>query len=483
MDNSSSVKNNFIFNFLAQMVIYIVPIISMPYVSRVLGAEHIGEYSYATSIVSYFTLFASLGSSMYGQRKIAYCRNDKEDLSREFWNIVAFRFLSTILFSLLYLFIIFRFLGFSAVKLIAVLHTIDVCFDITWFYQGLEDFKQTLCNRLLIKACSFAGIFIFVRNADDTWKYALIVLGSIALGDLILWRNVPKLVDKPVSINPFGNIKGMWLVFLPTIASQIYLILDKSMIGWITGSDYFNGCYEQSERLVRAAIVLTSAVSTVIFPRVANLHKTEEMDKIRYYLYSAYRVALMMALPAMMGFIATADYLIPIYLGDGYDLSVSLLVIFSFLLIPVTLASITGLSYLVATGQQNVYTLSVTVSAFCNFTMNIFLIRSYGAVGAAIASVAAETIGASIQIFYCVKKKELELKNIFVPSLKYFIASIIMFGGVVFLKTYLDCTIKNLILLVVTGVILYFSVLLLLKDELFIGYTRKAINRLFKSKE
>lgn len=465
MIKQRSVRSNMIYNSVFQILIYGIPLITTPYVSRVLGADHVGQYSYALSIVTYFTLFATLGSTTHGQRVIAYNRDDPEKLSESFWNTVFFRVISTVICIALYFTFVYLTEDVSILQVIVVLNTVNVAFDISWFYQGIEDFKQTAIRGLVVKLVGLVGIFVFVRSADDTWKYATILLGSQLLGSFSLWARIPSLVGKPHNVKPFSDIKDMFLVFLPTIASQVYLVLDKSMIGWITRSDYQNGCYDQSEKLVRVVLVLISSIANVILPRVANLYAQKKMDEARTYVYKAYRVVMLIAVPIFFGIIVCATILIPVYLGSGYDLSVPLIQIFSWLLIAVSLASITGLAYLVPTKQQNVYTISVTIAAVANFIMNSIMIPRIGAIGAAIASIIAETIGSTIQLGYCRKSGQLKLRQVFLPSWKYYVSGIVMFLLLEVLKMRLDTNILGLLILVVAGIVIYGLMLLLMRDS------------------
>lgn len=473
---SVSVKKNFVYSMLYQIIALALPLLTTPYVSRVLGAEEIGKYSYAVAMASYFTITATLGSATYGQRTIAYYRDDKEKLSQKFWNILSFRILTAVLASILYIIYLYLFDGITLIKLATGLYIINVAFDISWFFQGIENFRLTVIRGLFVKVVSFLLVFIVIRNQNDTWKYASIVYGCVLLGNITLWHGIKTNINRPKNIAPFEGIKEMWLVFLPTIAAQVYTVLDKSMIGWVTNSNYQNGCYEQSEKLVRAAIVAITSISTVILSKVANLYHNGKDEKAKYYVYKGYQVVLMLALPMMFGFVSVANILIPIYLGPGYELAIQLLKIFSLLLVFVTLASVTGIAYLVPTKQQNIYTVSVVISAIINFIINLLCIPKYGAFGAAIASVVAEAIGVMIQIGYCVKTGQLNIKKIFIPSWKCFMASILMFVVVVGAKRLISQSFVSLFFLIILGIVVYFVVLLILRDKLFL----QAVNGIIK---
>ena len=483
MPIEKSVRTNFIYNIIFQLLTYAIPLITTPYASRVLGSEQIGKYSYALSIVTYFTLIAVLGSSTHGQRIIAYNRNDKRKLSQVFWNNVTFRLISTGIALFLY----FTFLkviqgNISLLEIVVSLNLINTVVDITWFFQGLEDFKQTVIRGLMVKIVGMIGIFLFVKAPTDIWKYGIILLGATILGNISLWRYVPKLVELPQTVHPFYEFKDILLVFLPTIATQVYMVLDKSMIGWITKSDYSNGCYEQSEKLVRVVLLIITSISSVILPRVAHLYNIGKMNEAQRYIYIAYRIVFFLSIPMMFGTVIISSLFIPIYLGNGYDMSIDLLAIFSILLLSVGLASVTGLAYLVPTKQQNVYTASVTIAAVVNFLLNCFMIPRIGAYGAAIASVIAETIGAVIQIVYCIKTKQLELKKIVLPSWRYYLSGSIMFGILLYVKGKVPSDIVGLAILLAVGISIYMLCVLLLRDEFIINNIFKNIKKRYLKK-
>lgn len=475
-----SVKKNFVYNSVFQIILLLIPLITTPYVSRILGPDNIGKYSFAIAVVTYFVVICTLGSTIFGQRNIAYYRDDKSELSESFWDVFSFRLISGIMFSILYFVYLLYTDSVNSLTIIVGLNIVNVIVDITWFYQGIEEFKKTIARSVIIKLFSLFAIFVFIRTKNDTALYALIFCGSIVVGNIVLWIPLRKFILRPYKFSPFKNIPGMFLVFLPTIASQVYTILDKSMIGWITKSDYDNGCYEQSERLARAALTVITAVGAVILPRVANLYKKGELESARNYVYKGYRVVWALGFPLMFGTIAIAPVLIPIYLGDNFELSIVLLQIFSLLIVFVSLAYVTGISYLLPTGQQNVYTLSVVIAAVVNFSMNIRMISYYGAIGAAIASISAEFIGVIIQIGFCIKKRQLSFAGIFASAIKYLISATIMFVVIFFVERMLSVSIINLLILFILGILVYAVMLFVLRDSMFISVLCSLRNRLAK---
>lgn len=472
-----SVKKNFIYNSAFQVLILLVPFITTPYVSRILGADNIGKYSYASAMVTYFTLVAALGSTTYGQRKIAYYRDNKEKMSSVFWNTFFFRCIMSLISLVLYLVYVVFFEGLNCINIVIALNILNVVLDISWFYQGIENFKNVVICNLTVRIVCLIGIFVFVRTSNDTWKYVLILMMAQILGNLSMWYRMPCYVCFVKKINPFDGLKDIVLIFLPSIAIQVYTILDKSMIGWITGSDYANGCYEQSERIARLAMTVVTSIGTVVLPRVANLFQKNNLDEAKRYVYQAFQVVWLLAIPIMFGLMGDSSVFIPLFLGEGFDDAIGLLCIFSILVLVVSLAYVAGISYLIPTKQQNVYTVAVTIAAIVNFCMNLVLIPRMGAFGAAIASVAAETIGTAIQIIYCISKKQLEAKQIFAPCWKYLVAGSIMLLIVEGLKIKFSVGIISLCLLVCIGGLSYALILWILRDRFFIDNVKKIIKK------
>ena len=160
MENKKSVAKNYIYNLLYQILIMIVPLITTPYLSRVLGAQSIGIYSYTISITTYFILFGSLGVAMYGQREIAYLQDNKKERSKTFFEILIMRFI-TMAISLIIFYVSFCLKGdYSIYYKVLILEIIANSFDISWFFQGLEEFKKTVFRNIIIKLFNYIAILL-----------------------------------------------------------------------------------------------------------------------------------------------------------------------------------------------------------------------------------------------------------------------------------------------------------------------------------
>lgn len=474
---NKSVKRNYIFNLVYQLLLILIPIISIPYLSRVLLEEGVGIFSYSESIVSYFTLFAILGSTTYAQREVGKVQNSVEDRSRVFWEIFLIRLFMTVI-SLAAYSVYLSLLGTNfIISLIFGLNIVNVLFDITWFYQGIEEFGKVAIFGLVSKILDFAFIFIFVKQQSDLWIYTLGKCGFLLLGNVGLWILLPKKLCKTNKVKPFKHVKTILAFFIPTIAIQVYTMLDKSMIGWITGSSAENGYYEYAEKIIRLSITVISALSTVLIPRIAKAHADGDTQTVQSLVSNAVSYVWLIGIPLMFGFLAVSDVLVPIYLGENFEKSILLMNVFSPLILFVGMANIIGLAFLIPINKQFVNIISIVVAAVINVILNCILIRYYASVGAAISSVIAEGIGITIQCTYVFKKKLFSFKRFIMCSIRNWISGAIMFVVLFLLKYYLlPVAVWSLIVLIVTGIVVYFALLFVLRDKFLMDAVKKAIS-------
>ena len=424
-----SLKKNYIFNVMYQILLLIVPFITTPYLSRALGANSIGIYSYANSMVSYFVLFACLGTGTYGQRTISYVQDDIEQRSRAFWETFCFRTIMSLI--TLFFFGIYT-LTVKENKIIFIilsLNFINIIFDISWFFQGMEDFKKTVLRSAIVKILNIIFIFTFIKNSDDLILYVLGTMVLTLLGTISLWTYIPKYVKRVNNIKPFRDYKTILKLFLPTIAVQVYTIVDKSMIGWFSqGSNYFeNGYYEQAEKVIKICLTIVTSLGTVMIPRIGKVFKEGNYDKIKEYMYKSYRFILLLAIPIFFGLISISSIFVPVFFGSGYEKVEILLMIFSVLVIIIGLSNANGYQYFVPTGKENILTITVVVGAISNFILNLILIPRYYSIGASIASITAEGLVTLVGFIYIRKEKIFSLRRILKESLNYLISGLTMF--------------------------------------------------------
>lgn len=477
-----SIKKNYIYNLAYQILTVITPLITTPYLSRVLGASGIGIYSFASSIVTYFVLFATLGTATYGQREISYVQDNREKRTEVFWNTEILSCISTLIILVLYGLYVVVFSGNIAIYAIFSMNIISVALDITWLYRGMEEFGQIVFRNILFRIMNVILIFLFVRSSSDVGKYVLIMCLVPLLGMMSLWSSLLKIVDRPNwrKIKPFTNLRVILSLFVPTIAISIYTVLDKTMIGVITGLEAENGYYEQAMKLSQIVLSVVTALGTVMIPRIGYHYEKREIEVVRNYMYRSYRFVWLLGIPLCFGIIAVAPNVVPWFFGDGFDKVIPLLSILSFLILAIGINNVTGMQYLIPTGRQNVFTFTVVIGACVNFVLNLILIRKYQSVGAAIASVIAEAVIAVVQLILV--REELSLWKVIKGGIHYYVAGVIMASVVWYVGRNLSSSLFYTIFLVGCGAIVYVGILLFLRDEYLISNMRQIIRSIKKKK-
>lgn len=473
-----SIKKNYIYNLSYQILSLITPLITTPYLSRVLGASGIGIYSFASSIVTYFVLFATLGTATYGQREISYVQDNREKRTVVFWNTEILSCISTLIILVLYGFYVVFFSGNVVIYAIFSMNIISVALDITWLYRGMEEFGQIVFRNIFFKIINVALIFLVVRIENDVEKYVLIMCLLPFLSMVSLWTSLLKIVDKPdwKKIKPFTNVKVILSMFVPTVAISIYTVLDKTMLGVITGLEVENGYYEQALKLSRTALSMVTALGTVMIPRIGYHYEKKETQLVRNYMYRSYRFVWFLGIPLCFGIIAVAPNVAPWFYGEGFDKVIPLLGILSFLILAIGINNVTGMQYLIPTKRQNIFTYTVLTGAVVNFIFNLILIPKLYSIGATFASVLAETVIAVVQIF--IVRKEISPRRIILSSGHYLIAGIVMYGFVKILGNFLEVKIINSVIMIVCGGIVYFSILIIQRDEFFIKQIERVLGKL-----
>ena len=481
---SKNVKRNYIYNLFYQILTLIVPLITTPYLARILEADGVGTISYAESIVSYFVLFAALGVATYGQREISYIRDSVEDRSRVFWETQLFKIITTAVVSVLYiLFALFAIDGdLSWLYVVYALQVVSVAVDIVWFFQGLEEFGKIVLRNVIVKLLTIVFVFTVVKTKDDLIYYVLCNAVANFVSAFAMWSYLPKYVKRiPIKgLKPFRNLKVILGLFIPTIAIQIYTVLDKTMIGLITQDTVQNGYYEEAIKIARMALTVVTALGTVMIPRIGYHFEKGETETVKEYMYRSYRFVWLLAIPLCLGLIMISENFVHWFLGEGFDGVIPLMKILSLLILAIGINTVTGNQYLIPTKREKPYTATVIIGAGVNFTFNLFLIYFFGSIGAAMASVLAETIIAIIQLV--IVRKELSIWKIVRSSVKYWIAGGLMVAVLCFENAYFTSSILNTCIMIVSGAAVYFAVLLISRDGFLLAQIKNVLKKFKKEK-
>ncbi|MFV0555721.1 MAG: oligosaccharide flippase family protein [Lactovum sp.] len=457
---------NMAYSTVYQLLTVLLPLVTIPYVSRVLGPEGIGINAYTAAAVSYFMLFANLGIQMYGNREIAYQQANKHEKSRLFYELIILKVLMGLLSLLAYFFFTFFQKNWQFLYLLQSIQLLAVMFDISWYFMGTENFKILTIRNSLIKLLLILLIFIFVRRSEDLWLYIFLMAMTTFLGNLSVWPFLRKEISK-VSFRELKvrrHLKATLLLFLPQIIIQIYLSINKTMLGLMQGMEAA-GFFTQSDSIVRVAYTLTSSFSAAFLPRLSSLfskEKSEEVKNLTLKSLELMNATSFWAIALLMGVSSSfASY----FFGKEYLSVSSLIFVESLVILFISWGNVFGSQYLLASRKMSVYFMSSVLGVAVNLTVNFLLIPSMGAMGAVISTVLTELTVCLYQISSL--RAIFKFSEVFGNLWKYLLSAFLCFLLVYSLDLYLSAGIFNYLLECLLGTSFYILFLYLLKAPIF----------------
>lgn len=483
--SNNNLKHNFVYSTVFQIFTMIIPFITAPYVSRVLGAEGVGIQSYTGSIQSYFLLFAALGTASYGNREISQARDKKEVYSKKFYEIELITVLTGSVCLVAWLGLILLDKKNQIYYIAMIPYIFGTMFDISWFYNGLENFKITVMCNILFKTIGIISIFAFVKDQDDLVLYILIMAVTTMLANLSMWIYLPHYVCKvnPETLQIKEHFKQTFMYFIPTIATSIYTVLDKTLIGVITQNDAENGYYEQATKIINMAkSVSFNAVNAVVGVRISYLFVENKEKEIKSRIENSMNFILFMAIGCGFGIAGIASTFVPLFFGEGYNRVVDLLYIFCPIITIIGISNCLGSQYYTPSGRRNDSTKYLLCGACVNLILNLCLIGRYGANGAAVASVFAEFCITFLYVKNC--NGFMRFGKIWSFMYKKIIAGLLMFLVVINFGIYLHMA-KLLVLAcqVIMGIITYLVVLMIEKDKWINAMIGEVVQKLERGKQ
>lgn len=461
----TGVKKNFLYNMLYEVLVLAVPFLTTPYIARVLGSENVGIYNYVSANVTYFSLLAVFGSLSFAKREIAVSASDPEKVTASFWGMFTFRMLSTLAALVCFGAFCLWTPQYRMFYMIAGVSVLSVGVDVSWFFQGIENFKVTVIRNVIIKLGATALIFLLVRKPDDLIWYFAITVGSIFLGNCSLWVYLRRYVGS-FSWKYFNFKKyftGSLKMFIPALAIQVYTVLDKTMLGALVNVTEV-GYYSQAEKIVTIIITMVNSLSAVLLPRISALVAADNFTEAERYYKKSVGVVAMLAIPCAVGCLFVAEDFIPLFLGDGYEPSIRVLQILSLLFVILGMARIIGTPLLIPLGRENRYTIAVCSGAVVNVVLNGLLIPRLGAVGAAVATIAAESVVTCLEIFFV--RDRFSPKYILKSVGNYLLTTAAMAVVLLVCYQFIPSGVLRLVISVVLGAGTYFLLLILRKDPL-----------------
>ena len=465
-------------NSFYQILLIILPLITAPYISRVLGSTGIGTYSFTVNVVQYFVIFSILGTITYGNREIAYYQNDKYKRSQIFWEI---NFLSWITSTVtIFLFIIFIMINNLNTSLylwqgVAILTSM---LDISWYFSGRERFSVIVLRNFIIKIVTVFCIFIFVKSEKDLIEYIAIMVISGLLGSLSLWPYLKSEIFIPElkKLNIFRHFKPTLILFLPTVAVTFYTLINKLLIGKIDSTVHL-GFYSQADTILKMALSLLTALMTVMLPRISNMYANGDIKGIKKITRTTFNLSSEISIGISTGISAIALNFAPFFFGSQFKMVGPILMIESPLVIAISWNYIFGGQYLLPMNRMKIYTGSALFGAVTSIVLNLLIIPIFGVIGATVVTVISELAVCFYQLFNI--RKEFELKPMFFSLWKYLISGVVMFGIVFWMNQAFQMTIVQLVLQIFVGISIYFILNMVLKTQLWLTFS-EIINKIKK---
>ena len=455
------VIKNYLYNLSYQILTIILPIITVPYVTRIFTSEDLGNYGFYNSIVSYFSLFAMLGIGIYGTKQIAAARN----VSSTFWNIYAIQLTAGILALFVYVITLVSIPKMSGmVPIILGIVLLTKMIDISWLFTGKEDFKKITLRNTMVKVAGVISIFTFIKSSEDLYLYIFLLVIFDFLGQFLMWIPAKKFIKRPSFDTKIikKNLHPIVLLFLPQVAISLYVVLDRTLLG-LLGSYSDVGIYEQGQKLTSILLTVVSSLGAVMLPRVANLlseRKEKEAQNMVRFSFILYNLIIF---PMIFGLIAINEVFIKIFLGENFQDVKYVLYIIVFNIMFIGWTNILGYQVLVVRNKNKEFMLSTTIPAFVSVAVNIAVIPFFGYIGASITSVVVETLVFAIQWYY---SRNIINKNLLFNKdlVKIICSSLVMFGAVMLCKMTLGLDgIIGLIIYLAVGGISYLGMIFLLK--------------------
>ncbi len=466
MDTQPSLKKNIAISTLYQILIIILPLITAPYIARVLGPDQSGVYDYTNSIMTYFAMFAALGTASYGVREIARVRDDAAMRSKLFWEIE----LMTVMTSTVCIIAWFIFIAitpqYKVIYLVLTMGLLSTMFDISWFFAGMEQFKYTVTKNAACKLIGVILMFLFVKKEEDLLLYIIIMISSTMIGNLSMWLYVPRFVEKVDfrTLTFRKHFHETLIYFVPTVATSIYTVLDRTLIGVITKNKAENGFYHYAMQIVNMMKALTfSSLNMVLGSRLSFLFAEKKYDEIKEKIADSTNYILFMGYGICFGVIGVAKRFVPVFLGPGYDRVATMLILMSPIVIIIGISNCLGSQYYTPAGYRKLSAKYIIIGAVVNLLLNLLLIPKYWGYGAITASLIAESVITILYMKNC--NGYLRVETIIKDSWKKIIAGLVMLIVIRALDGIISSDILALLVEIAVGFTVYCAVIVLLRDS------------------
>ena len=420
-----STKKNAAYNVAYRMFSVFLPLVTAPYLSRTVGTDGVGLYSLAWSVSYVFCLIGMLGLNDYGVRTIAQVRDNREELDRTFSAIWQMQLLvagATLVAWLGYVFLV------AGEEKVIALHltmmSVSCLVSLDWCLMGLDIFKPIALRNTFVKLAAAACVFLFVKQKEDLWIYGFVWSLATLIGNLMSAASLRgKVTYRPVPIREsLKHLKPCAVLFISVLAVNVYRTMDKVMVSAIAGV-HENGLYENAEKIIYCLSGFISAIGTVMMPKVAHMQKEGATEKIARHIDRSMELILCMTSAMAFGVAAVADVFAPLFYGEDFRYSGTLMAPLAFTLIMIGFANVIRTQVVLPQKRDHIFVKSVCCGAAVNLIANACLIPSMKSMGAVVGTLMAEMTVPVVQ--YIILRKELPYGQF----LKY-VGIYAVFGGI-----------------------------------------------------
>ena len=453
---SKSIKINFVYQTIYRVITILTPLITSPIISRALGAEKLGVFSASLAFVSFFRLFCLLGIEHYGCRSIATAQGERKKQASIFWNLYAIQVVAGTLSIVAYTIACFYLPGERIViSVLQGLWLVGALLDINWFFFGTEQFRLTVIRNIIIKIISLLLIVSFVKKPEDIYIYVIILGGDTVLTNIAIWPFLKRFIsfERPRLSIMRGHIKPILVLFVPIFAMSVFHIMDKSMLDWLS-TEKNVGYYYTADKVISIPLSIITGLNTVMLPRVSNEYSKGKTAQVEKMLKSTTEITTFLACAIGFGLAAVAKPFVPWFFGKEYEVCVQLVYVFIPVFFVKSIGSLVRSQFMIPSGMDWQFTVSVCIGAATNLVFNYVLIRRYQAIGAVLGTLAAETVVTTMQLFFT--RRRIRFVRYILAQIPYFIFGVFMLLTVKLVKEVLSGTVViQLLCSILIGALVY----------------------------
>ena len=477
---SKSIKVNYIFSLINTLSGILFPLITFPYASRIMEADGIGQVGFFTSIISYISLFTSLGIPIYAIREIAKVRDDQKLMSKTTMELL---FLHSGLVIIGYILVAILCITVAKVAVdipLFLILSLSIFFNAIgceWFYQGIEEFKYIAIRGLIVRIIYVVLLFTLVKSKSDILVYAgLTVLGTVgnnAFNFCKLWRYINLQLVVFRDLHPLRHLVPVLRIFILNIVISLYVNLDTVMLGFLK-NNYAVGYYEGATKIARLVVSIIQALQTALIPRFSYLAHEDNLSAFNGLIQKVVDVVVTVSLPMALGLYVLAQTLIHLVCGPSYMPAIITLQIISPIVVMISLSGIACFQILYPLGHETIAIWSTLTGAIINLLLCFILIPSLSHNGAAIAVLVGETVVAVTM--YAYGRKYIKVNKWSSHYMNCLVGSVIMFVCITIIKMMELGDWLNIFIIPIVGIIVYSSFLMMRKDEIstyIIGLIKK----------